>query len=100
MGRRNTWMNSQVPGKSAYRSLAKNQSRSVRKMSPAPILLINMTGGTIFHGSTPVEDRQVPDPFGRDLAVYRRTCDELKRRVPELAKRLRASAAARPASER
>jgi arsenate reductase (thioredoxin) len=82
-------------------SIASQESKPLREKDVASAdLLINMTGGPVFHGSTPVEDWQVPDPFGRDLAVYRRTRDELERRVTELAKRLRASAATRRASER
>jgi arsenate reductase (thioredoxin) len=63
-------------------------------------LLINMTGRPVSHARTPVEDWQVADPFGLELAVYRKTRDDIRRRVTELANRLRASAAARRASER
>jgi arsenate reductase (thioredoxin) len=63
-------------------------------------LLINMTARPVSHGRTAVEDWQVEDPFGYDLAVYRRTRDEIARRVSELAKRLRDSAAKRRAAGR
>src|SRR5579862_1962991 len=51
-------------------------------------LLINMTGRLISGARTTVENWQVADPFGRDLAVYRNTRDEIERRVTELVKRL------------
>lgn len=57
-------------------------------------LIVNMTG---IHGkalfrenlSTPVEDWEVTDPYGDDLGVYRRVCDEIEALVIELAARLR-----------
>ena len=56
-------------------------------------LVINMTGrsgASIFKGRLPrMEDWDVGDPFGSDLAVYRGICDEIERRVAELARRLR-----------
>jgi arsenate reductase len=58
-------------------------------------LLVNMSGRSITHVSTSVEEWRVADPFGRDLAAYRSTRDEIERRVTELAKRLRAAAAPR-----
>jgi protein-tyrosine-phosphatase len=82
-------------------SIARQESKPLRQKDVAGAdLLINMTGRAVSHGSTPTEDWQVADPFGCDLAVYRRTRDEIERRVRELAKRLRASAAAPRASER
>jgi protein-tyrosine-phosphatase len=36
-----------------------------------------------------VEDWDVGDPFGSDLAVYRRIRDEIERRVGDLIERLR-----------
>jgi arsenate reductase (thioredoxin) len=82
-------------------SIAGQESKPLRERDVASAdLLINMTGRPVFHARTPVEDWQVADPFGRDLAVYRRTRDEIERRVTELAKRLRASTATRRASER
>jgi arsenate reductase (thioredoxin) len=82
-------------------SIAGQESKPLNEKDVAGAdLLINMTGGPVFHGSTPVENWQVQDPFGRDLAAYRSTRDEIERRVMELAKRLRASAATRRTSER
>jgi arsenate reductase (thioredoxin) len=73
-------------------SIAGQESKPLREKDVAGAdLLINMTGGSVFHGSTPVECWQVADPFGHDLAVYRSTRDEIERRVTDLAKRLRAS---------
>jgi arsenate reductase (thioredoxin) len=61
-------------------------------MSAADIV-INMTGrpgNAIF--TEPVkdlEDWDVGDPYGFNLAVYRRICDEIDARVVDLARRLR-----------
>jgi protein-tyrosine-phosphatase len=78
-------------------STAGQKSKQLREKDVAGAdLLINMTGRpgeNIFHTPTPVEDWNVADPFGCDLAVYRSTRDEIERRVTQLAKRLRASAA-------
>jgi protein-tyrosine-phosphatase len=57
-------------------------------------LIVNLAGGTIekhLDGRVlPVEDWVVGDPFGSDLAVYRRIRDEIERRVRDLIARLRA----------
>jgi arsenate reductase len=56
-------------------------------------LVINMTGrsgATIFTESgTPVEDWDVGDPYGSNLAIYREIRDQIESRVEELARRLR-----------
>jgi protein-tyrosine-phosphatase len=56
-------------------------------------LVINMTGragATIFTESvTEVEDWDVGDPFGFNLAVYREIRDQIEARVENLAQRLR-----------
>jgi arsenate reductase (thioredoxin) len=61
-------------------------------MSEADIV-INMTGRsgeTIFtEGVTQVEDWDVGDPYGFNLAVYREICDQIEARVEDLARRLR-----------
>src|SRR5580700_6398118 len=61
-------------------------------MSAADIV-INMTGrsgATIFTAPvTPVEDWDVGDPYGYDLAVYRQIRDQIEARVEDLARRLR-----------
>jgi len=57
-------------------------------------LIVNLTG---IHGralfretvTAPIEDWEVTDPYGDDLGVYRRVCDEIEARVIELAARLR-----------
>jgi arsenate reductase (thioredoxin) len=59
-------------------------------------LLINLSGRpleNLFDAPTLVEDWEVADPFGRDLEFYRRTRDQIERRVAKLAERLRAAAA-------
>lgn len=56
-------------------------------------LIINMTGRSgraIFNEPTPtVEDWNVGDPFGFNLAVYRGIRDQIEGRVEDLARRLR-----------
>jgi protein-tyrosine-phosphatase len=56
-------------------------------------LVINMTGRggkSIFSAPTPaLEDWDVGDPYGFDLAVYRGIRDQIETRVNDLAKRLR-----------
>ena len=56
-------------------------------------LVINLAGRPIeklFDGrALPVEDWEVGDPFGSDLAVYRRIRDEIERHVLALIARLR-----------
>jgi len=58
-----------------------------------PALVINMSGRSLnshFTG-TPVDDWNVEDPFGDDVATYRRICDDIEARVRDLAARLRAN---------
>ena len=59
-------------------------------------LVINMSGRPVKNLFAPygpaVEDWDVGDPFGSDLEIYRNICDEIERRLQELAGRLRASA--------
>jgi arsenate reductase len=56
-------------------------------------LVVNLAGRPIekhLDGRAfPVEDWDVGDPFGSDLAVYRRIRDEIERRVGDLIERLR-----------
>jgi arsenate reductase (thioredoxin) len=56
-------------------------------------LVVNMTGrsGEAVFGkpSTPVEDWNVGDPYGYNLAVYRAIRDQIEARVEDLAQRLR-----------
>lgn len=56
-------------------------------------MVINMTGrsgAAIFTKHvTPVEDWDVGDPYGSDLTVYREICDQIEKRVEDLAGRLR-----------
>ncbi len=60
-------------------------------------LVINMTGrsGTMIFKEpvAKIEDWDVGDPYGFDLAVYRAICDQIEGHVAELAKRLREKAA-------
>ena len=56
-------------------------------------IVINMSGrssAAIFtEQALQVEDWDVGDPYGFDLAVYRSICDEIEARVEDLARRLR-----------
>ncbi len=57
-------------------------------------LIVNLTG---IHGpalfrenvGARIEDWEVTDPYGDEILVYRRVCDEIEARVLELAARLR-----------
>jgi len=57
-------------------------------------LVINMSGrpsaSVLRGGASPVEDWDVGDPYGFDLAIYREIRDEIEARVEDLAQRLRA----------
>jgi arsenate reductase len=54
-------------------------------------LIVNMSGipGKSLFASGNVEDWDVEDPYGEDLATHRRICDDIEARVQELAVRLR-----------
>jgi protein-tyrosine-phosphatase len=55
-------------------------------------LVINMSGRSrqqVFREYAKVEDWEVQDPYGADLAVYQRICEEIESRVEALAERLR-----------
>jgi arsenate reductase len=75
-------------------SAAGQRSKPLRSedMSAADIV-INMTGRSgaeIFKGpATPIEDWDVGDPYGSNLAVYREIRDLIEKRVEDLARRLR-----------
>jgi arsenate reductase len=56
-------------------------------------LIVNMTGipGTaLFQARLAIEDWDVGDPYGEDLAVFRTICDEIEVKILDLAERLRA----------
>lgn len=57
-----------------------------------PELVINMSGlpGKSLFSRNAFEDWHVEDPFGEDIETHRRTCDDIQRRVADLAARLRA----------
>jgi protein-tyrosine-phosphatase len=59
-------------------------------------LVINMTGRSgamIFtEPAARIEDWDVGDPYGFNLAVYRAICDQIETRVTDLARRLREKA--------
>jgi len=63
-----------------------------------PDLVINMSGApsaSLFRGHR-FEDWCVEDPFGEDMELHRRICDDIERRVKDLAKRLRSENGAAP----
>jgi arsenate reductase len=82
----------------AEEGIAIDRQRSKRlhevENSPAE-LVINLSGRPIenyFDSEEPnIEDWNVPDPYGRPLAAYRQSREEIRRRVIELADRLRAA---------
>jgi len=56
-------------------------------------LIVNMSGAPsekLFHGHA-FEDWPVPDPFGECAETHSSVCDEIQRRIDELAQRLRAA---------
>jgi arsenate reductase len=70
------------------------RSKSLRREDMAAVdLLINMTGrsgASIFTEPTaPVEDWDVSDPYGFNLAIYRAIRDQIEVLVEDLARRLR-----------
>lgn len=56
-----------------------------------PDLIVNMSGipGKSLFANAQVEDWEIDDPYGEDLATHRRICDDIEARVQELAVRLR-----------
>jgi arsenate reductase len=62
----------------------------------AAALIVNMTGipgKALFRPGVPIEDWDVGDPYGEELSVYRRICDEIEGLVLDLAERLRSKQA-------
>jgi len=56
-----------------------------------PDLIVNMSGErgpSLFHGSV-VENWPIRDPFGENMELHRRICDDIERRIKDLAQRLR-----------
>jgi arsenate reductase (thioredoxin) len=75
-------------------SLEGQYSKPLRPEELAAVeLVINMTGRTgdrILEDSNPtIEDWDIADPFGFNLAVYRKIRDDIEARVTNLARRLR-----------
>jgi arsenate reductase len=76
------------------------EGQSSKPVSPEDVsaadIVINMSGrsgATIFTEQVrQVEDWDVGDPYGSDLAVYREICDQIEARVDDLARRLREKA--------
>jgi arsenate reductase len=69
-------------------------SKSTRDHSlKKPDLIVNMSGvhGASLFSDLPFEDWRIGDPFGEAIEVHRRICDDIERKVKELAARLRQS---------
>jgi arsenate reductase (thioredoxin) len=64
-----------------------------KSLCAQPDLVINMSGrpsaAFLHHGR--YEEWNVEDPFGESMELHRRICDDIERRVKELAARLRAT---------
>jgi arsenate reductase len=73
-------------------SVAGQQSKGLRDHSLSkPDLVINMSGApsaSFFPGHR-YEDWPVEDPFGESMELHRRICDDIDRRIKDLAARLR-----------
>ena len=56
-----------------------------------PDLVVNISGipGKSLFANDAVEDWEIDDPFGEDLATYRRICEDIESRLEDLAVRLR-----------
>ena len=58
-------------------------------------LVINMSGrpgkGIVKASGPAIEDWDVGDPYGLDLAIYRKIRDDIETRIEDLARRLRES---------
>lgn len=59
-----------------------------------PDLIVNMTGipGRSLFPEASVEDWDIDDPYGEDLATYRRICEDIEACLEELAGRFREEA--------
>ncbi len=75
-------------------------SKSLRSEDMSAVdLVVNMTGRSgremFSEAIPPVEDWDVGDPYGFNLAVYRAIRDEIEARIDDLARRLREEANSR-----
>lgn len=75
-------------------------SKSLRSEDMSAVdLVVNMTGRSgremFSEAAPPVEDWDVGDPYGFNLAVYRAIRDEIEARIDDLARRLREEANSR-----
>src|ERR1700722_7300922 len=76
------------------------EGQSSKPLRPADLsaadIVVNMTGRpgkSIFtEPVAEIEDWDVGDPYGFNLAIYRAICDQIETRVEDLAKRLREKA--------
>jgi protein-tyrosine-phosphatase len=74
-----------------------HRSKGTRETDLASIqLIVNLTGipgAALFREDlgVPIEDWDVGDPYGEDLAVYRVICEEIEVRILDLAARLRSA---------
>jgi arsenate reductase len=76
------------------------EGQSSKPLRPADLsaadIVVNMTGRpghlVFTEPVAEIEDWDVGDPYGFNLAVYRAICDQIETRVEDLAKRLRKKA--------
>jgi protein-tyrosine-phosphatase len=84
-------------------SCERQSSKALRQTDAADAdLVVNISGREALPiaGATPVEHWEIADPFGCDIATYRKTRDEIARRVKDLVERLRADAGRRRSHQR
>ena len=86
-------MTKETLAKSGYSTEGLESKAILREVWEETDIVINMSGRSrelAFREHSKVEDWDVEDPYGADLEVYQRICEEIQRRVAGLAERLRA----------
>jgi arsenate reductase len=69
---------------------SKGLTQAARAEAEIIVNMTNILGKSVFLGSKArVEDWPVEDPYGEDAEIYRQICDDIERRVADLAERLR-----------
>jgi protein-tyrosine-phosphatase len=52
--------------------------------------MTGIPGKALFQPGLAIEDWEIGDPYGEDLAIFRTICDEIEVKILDLAERLRA----------
>ncbi len=68
---------------------SKGHSEAAVESSELIVNLTGIPGKALFRPGLAVEDWDVGDPYGEDIAVYRMVCDEIESLVINLARRFR-----------